>query len=144
MNGNRSWICLALNVSLLFLAGCGSKEPAKSLVTGRVVYRGAPLRGGSIVFVPDTDRGNNGPLAKGPIRDDGTFLLTADSSAVAAGWYRVAIAAKPAADRVAPTPSNPYPGPPSRYRNPQLSGLVGEVKPNVQNSFLFELDDSER
>jgi hypothetical protein len=133
-----------LSFLLFFVTGCGSQEPAKSLVTGRVTYRGAPLKGGAIVFVPDTDRGNNGPLAKAAIREDGTFLLTADSNAVAAGWYRVAIAPKPAADRTVPTPSNPYPGPPARYRNPQLSGLNGEVKPNVQNSFLFELDDSDR
>jgi hypothetical protein len=127
-----------LALALAVASGCGPKAPAKTAVTGRVVYRGEPLNGGVIVFVPDEERGNSGPFVKATVLLDGTFALGAD---LAAGWYRVAVAPLPAAEPTLPTASNPYPGPPARYRNPQLSGLAGEVRPGADNSFEFVLDD---
>ena len=133
---------LLLAGGLMAIAGCGSKQPGKITVNGRVLYRGAPLRGGAIVFAPDVDRGNSGSFAKGAIHDDGTFSLSPDDAqGVAAGWYRVAIAAQPSAESAIATVANPYPGPPSRYRNPQLSGLNGEIRHGVDNFFEFQLED---
>ena len=129
---------LGLAVTLFALAGCGTKTPAKSAIKGKVWYRGEPLPGGVIVFAPDAERGNNGPLARGAIAADGTFSLAPET---AGGWYRVAIAPLPSDGQTLPTPSNPYPGAPARYRNPLLSGLQGEIKVGVENSFEFHLDD---
>jgi hypothetical protein len=142
MTARRFALQLLVIAGLAALGGCGSKGAAKSSVTGRVYYRGDPLNGGAIVFVPDAERGNNGPLAKGAIQKDGTFFLNADSAAgVATGWYRVSIAPSVSQESPVPIPSAPYPGPPTRYRNPQLSGLIGEVKPGAENVFEFNLDD---
>jgi hypothetical protein len=146
MRNRKCWLLMGLlaATSLNALAGCGSKPSEKITVKGRVCYRGEPLNGGVIVFAPDGDRGNNGDLAKGVIESDGTFSLKSDDSkGIAAGWYRVAIAPHPSPSASAtPTASDPYPAPPSRYRNPQLSGLQGEVKRNADNQFEFQLDDS--
>lgn len=125
--------------SLVALGGCGSKSPTKIAIKGKVWYRGEPLPGGVIVFAPDADRGNNGPLAKGTIAADGSFTLAPET---APGWYRVAVAPLPSESISSPTVSNPYPGPPLRFRNPHLSGLSGEIKPGTENAFEFHLDDS--
>jgi hypothetical protein len=123
---------------LVAVAGCGSKSPAKTAIKGKVWYRGEPLPGGLVAFVPDGDRGNNGPLAKGTIAADGTFSLAPET---APGWYRVAIAPLPAESTSSPTPSNPYPGVPLRYRNPSFSGIQGEIKQGAENTFEFYLED---
>jgi hypothetical protein len=128
-----------LAITTFVLAGCGSKPLAKIAVKGKVWYRGQPLPGGTIVFAPDAERGNNGPLAKGTIAADGTFALAPET---AAGWYRIAVAPLPSDSTSAPTVSNPYPGLPARYRNPNLSGLNGEIKPGTENTFEFNLEDS--
>ena len=133
---------VVLVVFMFLSAGCGSKEHVPITVKGRVFYRGALLNGGAIVFAPDLDRGNTGPMAKGTILDDGTFSLASDSAqGIAPGWYRVSIAARPSSESAIATVANPYPGPPSRYRNPQLSGLSREVRAGIENVFEFQLDD---
>jgi hypothetical protein len=130
---------LLIFATLVASTGCGSKGSAKGTVKGRVIYRGEPLEGGAIVFVPDEDRGNSGALVKGTILLDGSFTLPAETTV---GWYRVAVAPLPIADRAStPTASNPYPAPPARYRNPNLSGLAGEVKAGADNNFEFQLAD---
>src|SRR5262249_28283583 len=80
------WIGLVL---VSGLAGCGSKTPAATSVKGRIWHRGEPLNGGMIVFVPDEDRGNSGPLVKGSLQPDGTFAI---ASEIRTGWYRIAVA----------------------------------------------------
>lgn len=128
-----------LAIGFVPLAGCGSKESDKKSVKGRVWYRGEPLPGGTIVFVPDEERGSSGTLVKGAISSDGSFTLNSD---MPAGWYRVAIAPLPSPTSSTPTVAHPYPGPPARYRNPHLSGLIGEVKKATDNAFEFQLDDA--
>ena len=131
-------VLLGFLIAFSPLIGCGSKNSAKQTVKGRVWYHGEPLPGGTIVFVPDEERGSSGEMVKGTISDDGSFTL---DSNMPAGWYRVAIAPLPSASSVTPTVAAPYPGPPARYRNPQLSGLNGEVKKSAENAFDFQLDD---
>jgi hypothetical protein len=135
----RSLVFALLSAGMLGSAGCGAKEAAPSEVKGRVDYRGGPLAGGLIVFVPDEERGNSGPLVKATINADGSFSL---GSSVPAGWYKVAVAPLPGSGRTTPTAVDPYPGPPLRYRNPQLSGLEGEVKAGTENVFAFQLNDA--
>jgi hypothetical protein len=129
---------------LLFIAAVGlaagcSKKPTPGAIGGQVWYRGEPLPGGVIVFAPDSDRGNNGPLAKGTIAADGTFTLAPET---APGWYRVAVAPLPGGYPAVPTARDPYPGPPARYRNPLRSGITAEIRPATENHFVIQLDDS--
>ena len=43
------------------LIGCGKSGPERYEVSGAVTYHGRPVRGGRILFTPDTTQGNNGP-----------------------------------------------------------------------------------
>jgi hypothetical protein len=45
-------------------------------VQGKVTYRGALVKYGTVSFVPDTTKGNNGPIAMGNITSDGTYILS--------------------------------------------------------------------
>ncbi len=96
-----------------------------------------------IVFVPDQSRGQSGPIAIGDIRADGSYSLkTGDAFGAAPGWYRVTVAAvgPPGIKAI----DDPYAVPvsliPDRYRDPELSGLSCEVKPNKANVVDFNLD----
>ena len=135
--------CLRLGllaVALSTALGCGAAQsPTPTTVKGRVFYRGQPLNNGMIVFVSDEERGSHGSLVKAVIQPDGAFVLEPSPPA---GWYRVAVALAPAANSAPPTAANPYPGLPSHYRNPLLSGLQGEVREGTDNSFEFQLDDA--
>lgn len=121
------------------ILGCGSRTPNEQSVKGQVWYRGGPLPGGMIVFVPDEERGNSGPLIKAEVQADGSFSL---GGSVPPGWYRMAIAPPPSSGSTLPTVASPYPTVPSRYRNPQLSGLQGEIKPNAENVLDLQLEDA--
>jgi hypothetical protein len=126
----RGWVWLLLVGGL---AGCGPSEPILCPVQGKVWCNGQPLTGGVIVFTPDVDRGNRGPLAHGLIRPDGTYTLTTERQAGAVlGWHRVTVA------------TMPLPGTSisvaERYRQPDLSGLVAEVKITRTGSLDFHLD----
>jgi len=117
-------------VALVVLAGCGS-EPAKpEPVQGRVFFHDEPLRGGTIVFTPDAERGNHGPLATGEIQSDGRYTLhTSDEAGAIVGWHRVTIAAGPDCQPL-----------PRRYSDPKLSDQSREVKAGQANAFDFHLD----
>ncbi len=97
------------------LAGCGGPAPL-SPVQGQVRYRGGPVPGGVIVFSPDVERGTRGPLAVAEIAADGRFTLMTDGKpGCTPGWHRVTVASAQA-------------GLPERYRDPDLSGRIVEVK----------------
>ena len=53
-------VALPMAAVLLLLAGCGPKEPTRYQLTGKVVFHGAPVPRGSILFVPDAATGNEG------------------------------------------------------------------------------------
>ena len=130
---------LTLCLSGLLLAGCSNKPAALNQVTGKVIFKGAPLPGGLVVFSPDTSRGESGKIAVSKIKDDGTYtLLTGDAPGAAAGWYRVTVAALS-------HPSESYDVPaisfiPDKYRDPLLSQLQCEVKAGRDNHLNFNLD----
>jgi hypothetical protein len=130
-------------VLLLAAAGCGSDDLALVPVRGRVLYKGVPVPGGSIVFTPDADKGGHGPLARGEIRPDGTYTLTTDGQPGATpGWHRVtvvsveAVPGKPAGTGFADVQSLL----PRHYASPDLSGLDRQVKPGEENVIDFHLD----
>ena len=131
-------VCAALVV----VCGCGGSKAPETVVRGQILYRGEPVSGGLVVFTPNVDRGSDGPVATATLNNDGSFTLTAeDGKPVPAGWYRIAVAPKAGSIEL-PTAHRPYPGIPSKYRNPGLSGLVAEVKSGTDNVICFDLDDA--
>jgi hypothetical protein len=115
----RKW--LTSTVSALGLAaalvGCG---PGNGLTMGRVsgvvTYKGEPVEFGEVLFVPDSEKGNNGVPSMGPIGKDGRYTMSTQEAGdgVIAGYHKVAIRAldaepvtkveTPAADADAGTP----------------------------------------
>ena len=119
--------------AVLAAAGCNGDEPQLAPVRGTVYYRGEPLRGGVIVFVPDDSRGGSGPMAQAEIGPDGTYtLLTEGKKGAVPGWHRITVAG-PAA------PGSP-PLLPARYNQPDLSGQSREVEPGRVNVIDLHLD----
>lgn len=59
------------SLSVLLLAGCGKPLPERAPVTGRVLYRGHPLKFGTVMFQP-----TSGQPATASIREDGSFELS--------------------------------------------------------------------
>jgi hypothetical protein len=141
----HSWagrLLLALPLALL-ATGCGSGRRPLTPVHGKVYCHGTALSRGTIVFTPDASRGHCGPLARSAIQPDGSYSLRTDSHYGAApGWYRVTVIAvelveKPAAgDRFATAQSLL----PEKYRDPELAGLVREIKAGCENAIDFHLD----
>lgn len=140
MSNVSLFIPRALSVAVLMLTGCDS-GPTLAPVRGQVTYQGAPLRRGTIVFTPDAKRGGHGPLASADIQSDGSFTLhTGDLPGAVVGWHRVTIVAVEAA---AAAQGQRFAVPrsliPEKYRDPELSGLMCEVR-NKDNGIHFNLD----
>src|SRR5262245_20724858 len=124
-------VALGVGAAVVSLpGGCSRKSSQESAtVRGAVTFQGKPLAGGLVVFSPDPDRGGRGKPARGSIGTDGRFeMRLGDETAIPAGWYRVAIAATPAA--LSPADSTVSLGPvfPPQLARPDLSGLLREVK----------------
>lgn len=138
------WFCRGLALALLLgICGCGSGEESLASVRGKVTYKGATLSSGTIVFIPDANRGGDGPMAQGEIQSDGTYVLkSGDSEGVQAGWYKVTVAALERATY--PSSGQAFAVPrsllPEKYRDPDLSGLTCEVKASKKNGINFNLD----
>jgi hypothetical protein len=124
---------------LAFISGCGSDEAKLAAVRGTVSYRGTPLHGGTIVFTPDTVRGDGGPIARAEIQSDGTYLLkTGPFPGATPGWHRVTVVSL---EQPAPgSGGRPHSLLPSRYHDPEQSGLSFQVRPGTENVFNIDLD----
>lgn len=133
------WICLFLLGSTLNLSGCENAEtqPALVKVHGTVTYLDRPLAGGTIVFIPDEERGTVGALIHADIRTNGTYSLqTGEHEGVAPGSYRVTVRlADPTPDRSRQT----WPQPPERYSDPRTSGLSCKVQAVELHTINFHL-----
>jgi hypothetical protein len=121
------------------LAGCSNKPTTLNHVTGKVLYKGVPLRSGLIVFTPDSTRGETGKIAFSKIKEDGTYTIyTGDAPGATTGWYRVTVASISGSETSYDAPSVSVI--PDKYRDPQLSLLQCEVKSNIDNHLNFNLD----
>lgn len=135
----RTLIGCLFALTAVALTGCPQKPATLTAVTGKIFYKGILLQDGVIVFSPDTSRGESGKIAFGKIKTDGTYsLITGDAPGAAAGWYRVTISSE--ASTGAPYDSAPISRIPEKYRDPLLSQLQCEVKPNRDNHLDFNLD----
>jgi hypothetical protein len=135
----RRWFRSLAAGLLLLAAGCGGTgHDAFRPVRGRVLYRGVPLTGGTLVFSPDPERGGAGPLAIAEVQPDGFYVLkTDDHPGAASGWYRVTVVALQGA---AVTGAPPRSLLPARYRDPELSGLSCQVRDDQENNVDFNLE----
>lgn len=126
-------IAAYLCIAALLLAGCGRSETSLTPVQGRVFFRGQPLPGGTIVFTPDPDRGGRGPQSWAEIDPEGNYSLKTDGKdGAVACWHRVT---------VAPLSQPDYPiSLPSRYRDPDRSGQLLEVRAGGTGRYDLYLD----
>jgi hypothetical protein len=80
--------------ALTTLSACG---PGNGLnlakVTGKVMYKGEPVKNGTVFFVPDEAKGTVGPSAVGSITSDGTYVMSTESAGdgVLVGHHKVGI-----------------------------------------------------
>jgi hypothetical protein len=127
----------------LCAAGCGPGAASTAQVRGTVAYRGVRLRGGTIVFTPDSTRGTHGPQSYAEIQPDGSYTLrSGDGMGAVTGWHRVtvvAVQARPAGPGDGPF-AVPMPLVPEKYRDPDQCGLTREVKANQANEIDFDLE----
>ena len=82
---NRWLVCLLI----MALGGCGANHPPVAKVVGSVLFRGQPLAGGKVLFLPE----GGGKQGIGSIQSDGSFELTTfkrgDGALV--GWHHVVV-----------------------------------------------------
>jgi hypothetical protein len=120
---------LILSLSYALMTGCSSK-PAEKLVPveGKVTFDGKPLTTGTVIFHPDSSRGNNSQEEpRGKVEADGSFKVSTrkGSPGAAPGWYKIAIIAQKKTD-----PKDPYSIAwitPQRLADPEKSGMALEV-----------------
>jgi hypothetical protein len=127
----------AIGLTLFALTGCGG-ETQLSPVHGRVLYRGRPLQGGTIVFTPDAERGNAGPLAMAEIGPDGNYVLTTGGKPGAVpGWHRVTVAYR---SGTLSSGSPSFSNLPRHYSHAEDSGQRHEVKAGAGNTIDIPLE----
>jgi len=128
--------------SAFFFSGCEQANQPLTPVSGKISFQNQPLPSGAIVFVPDSDRGNNGPLAQGTIQGDGQYIMqTGGQPGAMPGWYRVTVISLEATnhDPYRSGSNAPRSLVPEKYRDPRLSELVCEVKAGQANVINFNL-----
>jgi hypothetical protein len=87
---------LGLVAAVCAFCGCG---PGNGLTMGRVsglvTYNGQPVELGEVLFVPDSEKGNNGVPSMSAIGKDGTYIMSTQDSGdgVIAGYHKVGIRA---------------------------------------------------
>jgi hypothetical protein len=86
---------IPLMAALLAVAGgCGSDNGLNlARVSGRVTYKGEPIKNGTIIFQPDESKGTTGPQAIGTITSDGSFILSSETAGDGAvvGHHKIGI-----------------------------------------------------
>lgn len=80
----RSLPLLGLVVLLFGLAGCG---PATGKISGKVTYKGKPLKGGTVTMFPESGRG---PTFASGIEEDGSYSIPN----IRTGKYKVVVETK--------------------------------------------------
>lgn len=71
---NLSWLSCFLALPLLAGLGCGGSG---GTVTGKVTYKGQPVKGGSLTFTPDqADVKNPGKPGSASVNDQGQYETT--------------------------------------------------------------------
>ncbi len=117
---------------LVSISGCGTAEIFENcssdgppvFVSGNVQFRGYALNGGWIVFIAQ----GSSEMQSAEIYSDGSFNL--NDKGLKPGNYLITVTNHKSA----------HWGLPSRYSNPQLSGLTCTVKPHQPLRLRIELE----
>tara|TARA_B100000809_G_scaffold252190_2_gene286638 strand:- start:504 stop:1067 length:564 start_codon:yes stop_codon:yes gene_type:complete len=74
---HKKFVLLAVGAMLIATIGCGADHPPVEVVTGTVMYNGAPLVGATISFHPDEQnvRGSTSRVSSGETDPQGVFRL---------------------------------------------------------------------
>ncbi|HMF14868.1 MAG TPA: hypothetical protein VKE94_21280 [Gemmataceae bacterium] len=129
----RSFLTAGTALLWFHLAGCENEPGQLVPVRGSVRYRSLLLRQGVIVFTPDAVRGGGGPISHAEIQPDGSYVLACDDGPGAVpGWHRVTITAYGGVDSRSLLPT--------RYGDPEQSGLAFEIKPDRNNVIEIDLE----
>lgn len=151
-HGSLELPLLALVLASWLSTGCGSSGPELVPIRGEVLYNGAPLTDGNIVYLPKESGASR--QASGKIQPDGSFVLTTfkNGDGVVPGEYNIVIYA------YAPHPGEPKTREeheaiaragqlkrgfiiPERYVNPETSGLSDTVNSDHPGTKRVELTD---
>jgi hypothetical protein len=62
-------------------------------VSGKVTYKGEPVKNGTVFFMPDESKGTVGPPAVGSITSDGSYVMSTESAGdgVIVGSHKIGI-----------------------------------------------------
>ena len=83
-----------LAAALMVQGGCGPGNGLNlATVSGKVTYKGEPVKNGTVFFMPDESKGTVGPPAVGSITADGTYVLSTETAGdgVIIGLHKVGI-----------------------------------------------------
>lgn len=138
-------------------AACDRPDPLGfTPVEGRVTLDGKPIESGEIRFVPDSGKGNRGPMSAGPLGKDGRFrlrgpgvrvgaipgphlaFLVSPDPTVAAGPMILIDGTLTMADGEA-RETDTGSAIPQRFLAPETSGMTAEVTPSTVNVVRFDL-----
>lgn len=124
-------------VGLIGSVGCSGSNLVE--VTGKVTYKGEPVKSGTISFVA-ADK----PAAYGDLQPDGTFSLHTDKPGDGAtpGAYRVIVVAMQDQGGLLPEQRSPLPPPtvPIKYTSLATTDLTADVASGKKNVIDFNLE----
>jgi len=106
-------LALLSMAALIFGFGCSAGNGLNlAKVRGKVTYKGAPVKNGTVMFMPDESKGTVGPPAVGTITSDGSFIMSTETAGdgVIVGSHKLGITGveeKPVSgETAAPTPES--------------------------------------
>lgn len=131
----RTWSMLALFSFITLVAGCASD--GRSGASGKVTFKGGPLKTGQISFIPE---GAMSPAGGAPIVDGAYSILP--TAGLMPGKYKVAISSPET--KAGPKEEMPgMSGPPPKETIPEKyngkTELTAEIKAGAKNVFDFDL-----
>lgn len=131
----RRLVFLIVVTGLVFLGpgvGCnrGPKLPPLAKTTGTVTLDGKPVTSGIVAFIPDIDKGLDGPMGIGAIDSNGHYtVFTVRVEGALVGCHKLRVEHPLAAAWAVP----------ARYADTMHSGLTAEVKADQDNVFDLPL-----
>lgn len=141
---------ITLMVASLIVGGCGESGPEMIPIRGEVLYNGAPLSDGMVVYLPAAT--GETQQASGRIQEDGTFALTTSKKGdgVRVGEYNIIVQAYSRPGGRMLTREETESGArsaapkliiPEKYVDPSRSGLTDTVNSDHSGFKRIELKD---